>query len=208
MWRTNNGDRILQGAEAVLFATATLSLLDEAIQDQLEDYRLGVACFDDLTYGQKISVLASVCNGLLRGDVPPVELTAIVEGAIATIFQHLKNEIIFEIDNPEMGIGWRKLVAIARHEAGGSEIPIVTCDDIQEWDIEVDQLADLILWDADYESAHMYVDLPPEQSRWLKDMTRVSDNYFLAIADDLTDEQARVKTKQLQKLCQSIISTL
>ena len=47
-----------------LFAEALLSLLDEAHTDQLCDYDLGPPCFDNLTYGQRVSVLAAVANGL------------------------------------------------------------------------------------------------------------------------------------------------
>lgn len=86
MWRTKYGERILKDAEARVFAEALSGLLDEAIQVTLDDYELGIRCFDDLTFGQKISVLSSIGNGLLREDGPPVELTAVVEGAMAAVF--------------------------------------------------------------------------------------------------------------------------
>jgi len=74
MWRTECGDRILEGAEAIVFAETLLSLLDDAIMGQFDDYELGVACFDNLTYGQKSSVLATIGNGLFRKDILPVEV--------------------------------------------------------------------------------------------------------------------------------------
>jgi len=205
MWRTGCGERTLEGAEAVVFAEALLSLLDEAVQDQLDEYQLGIACFDNLTYGQQASVLVIIGHGLLSEDVAPIELTAVVEGAIATVFQHLKNEIVIEIDTPEIGTQWRELVVAARQEAGGSDIPESTCNDMEEWEIEVEELSGCILWDADYDDDQLYIDHPPEKSKWLKDMSGVSDNYFLAIADDLTEEQAKARITELQKLCQSIV---
>ena len=102
MWRTGCGERTLEGVEAEVFAEALLSLLDEAVQDQFDDYQLGINCFDNLTYGQQISVLGIIGSGLLSKDVAPIELTAVVEGAIAAVFRHLTNEIIFEVDTPEM----------------------------------------------------------------------------------------------------------
>jgi hypothetical protein len=36
-------------------------------------------------------------------------------------------------------------------------------------------------------------------------MARIPDNYYTAIADDLTDEEAQVKIKDLRKLCNSVI---
>jgi hypothetical protein len=199
MWRTGYGERTLEGAEALL------SLLDEAVQDQFDDYQLGINCFDNLTYGQQVSVLGIVGSGLLSKDVAPVKLTAVVEGAIAAVFRHLTNEIIFEVDTPEMGTRWREWVVAARQEAGGLDIPKPTCDDHEEWEIELEELSGVILWDADYDDDQLYIDHPPETSKWLKDMSGVSDNYFLAIADDLTEEQAEARIEQLQKLCQSIV---
>jgi hypothetical protein len=75
MWRTECGERTLEGADAIVFAEALSSLLSEAIQGTLDDYELGVACFDNLTFGQRISVLTTIGNGLLRKDVLPIELT-------------------------------------------------------------------------------------------------------------------------------------
>ena len=162
-----SGDRILEGAEAKVFAEVLSSLLDEAIMGTLDDYELGIKCFDTLTFGQKISVMATIGNGLLRKDVPVVDLTAVVEGAIAAVFKHLKNSIVFEIDEPESRTNWRALVVAARKEMEGEHIPPATCNDIKEGEIEVEELADRILWDADYEDDYIYMDHPPEKTQWL-----------------------------------------
>ena len=65
MWRTECGERILEGAEAVVFAEALSSLLDEAIMGTLDDYEIGIECFDNLTFGQRVSVLSTIGNGFL-----------------------------------------------------------------------------------------------------------------------------------------------
>lgn len=205
MWRTQCGERTLEGAEARVFAEALSSLLDYAITDQFEDYESDVACFDDLTYGQKIAVLSTVGNGLLREDIRPVELTAVVEGAIAAVFQQLKDSIILEIDMPEFGAIWRELVVAARKELEGENIPAPTCADIEEWDLQVEVLTDRILWDRDYEHDRTYADHPPEITQWLKYMARIPDDYYTAIADDLTDEEAAATIKELKKLYDSIM---
>jgi len=36
-------------------------------------------------------------------------------------------------------------------------------------------------------------------------MARIPDNYYTAIADDLTDEEAQAQIQELRKLCDSII---
>ena len=205
MWRTECGERILEGAEAILFAEALSTLLDNAIMDQFEDYESDVACFDNLTYGQKISVLATIGNGLFRKEVASVDLTAVVEGAIAAVFQNLKDSIVFEIDGPEFRTYWRELVVAARKEADVEDVPAPTCTDVDEWELEVEGLTDRILWDRDYEEDHIYVDHAPEKTQFLKYMARIPDNYYTAIADDLTDTQAQATIKELKKLCGSIL---
>jgi len=174
MWRTNYGERILEGAEAIVFAKTLSSLLDEALMGTLDDYELGILCFDNLTYGQRISTLATIGNGLLREDVPPIDLTAVVEGAIAAVFQHLKYQIIYEIDVPESRSNWRELVVAARKEAEGVDIPAPTCTDMKEWGFQVEQLADRILWDSDYEDGDIYMDHPPEKTQWIKHLSQPS----------------------------------
>lgn len=207
MWRTQCGERILKGAEARVFAESLSTLLDNAIMDQFEDYESDVACFDNLTYGQKISVLATIGNGLFRKDVASVDLTAVVEGAIGAVFQYLKDMIVFEIDMFETRTYWRELLVAARREANVEDVPAPTCTDLDEWELEVEGLSDLILWDRDYEEEHIYVDHPPEKTLFLKYMARIPDNYYTAIADDLTDEQAHATIKELKKLCDSIIES-
>jgi hypothetical protein len=204
MWRTSSGERTLQGAEARLFAEALGSLLDEVYTDQLCDYDLGLPCFDNLTYGQKVSVLAVVGNGLLREEVPAVPLTAVLEGAIAAVFQQVVNCVIFEIDEPEVGNSWRKMIVAARKEMEGEEICDPACEDQGEWDIEIQELSDCILWDADYESDDLYLDRPPEEARELRREMGVSEDYFAAVADDLTEEQTEAKVAELRSLCAAV----
>ena len=205
MWWTSCGERTLEGAEARVFAEALLALVDEAYLGHFDDYDIGVNAFDRLTYGQKVYILSIVGNGLLRRDVPRVDLTAVSEGAIAAVFEHLKNMVTIEIDMPELGTNWRELVVAARKEAEGENIPAPTCNDLEEWEIEMESLADDILWDADYDDADLYLDQPPEKAEWLKSMTRIPDNYYLAVADDLKEEEIAEKLADLRKLCRAIV---
>ncbi len=204
VWRTDPSDRILEGAEAKVFANALLNLLDEFDLCDFE-YELGIKCFDTMTVGQKISVLSTIGNGLFRKDVEPVELTAVLESGIGAIFKHLYHRITYEIDESELGSKWRELLVTVREEMEAEDIPDTACEDYDEWDLEVEELANAILWDRDYEDGDTYMDHPPEKTEWLKYMARIPDNYYTAIADDLTDEEAQVKIKELRKLCNSVI---
>ena len=205
MWRTSCGVRVLSGAEAKLFAEVFLYLLDEACIFQFEDYEFGIETFDNLTFGQKMFVLMTIANGLLREDVEPVRLTAAFEAAIAVVFEHLRNSVEFEIDEPEAGTCWRRLIVTACQEMDGEDTPEVTCCDCEEWEIEIQTIEDCVLWDADYLDGHLYLDRPPEESKLLREATRIPDEYYAAIPDDLTDEQIDKQLRPLRKLCMSII---
>ena len=205
MWRTSCGERILKGAEAIVFAGALEDLIDEAAPFEFDDYFLGASAFDRLTPGQKASALSIVGKGLLRKDVPAVALTAVSEATIAAIFEHLRNCITFEIDEPECGTNWREQVVAARKEATGENILSPKCDAFEEWDIEVQCLADGILWDADYDDERLFVDQAPEQSTELKRLVGVPEGYFLAIPDDLSREDAEAQlAAELRKVCRSV----
>ncbi len=207
MWRTECGDRTLEGAEAILFTKALSSLLNEAMMGTLDYYKFYIESFDNLTFGQRISVLAIIGNGLLRKDVPLVRLTAILDGAIAAVFKHIENEIAYDIDEPESRSNWRELVVAARNQIGGEieEIPETTCTDMNKWKVEVEILSDTILFDTDYEDSKLYTDFPSEKSKDLREQMDIPDDYFMAIADDLTDKEAKAKIKELRKLCNSVI---
>ena len=55
MWRTECGDRILEGVEAVVFAEALWDLIEEANLSQPDDYHLGVNAFDVLTTAYRVN---------------------------------------------------------------------------------------------------------------------------------------------------------
>ena len=207
MWRIQIGDRMLDNAEAVLFAKALSSLLSEAIMGTLEIYEFNIESFNNLTIGQRISVLSIIGNGLLREDVPFVRPTAILEGAIAAVFKHIQNEIAYEIDEPESRSNWRELVVAASElfSSGRDEIPETDCTDMYKWKFELELLLDKILFDTDYEDSKLYMDFPPEKSKELREQMDIPDDYFMAIADDLTDEEAQAKIKELKKLCNSFV---
>jgi hypothetical protein len=52
VWRTNNGDRTLEGTEARLFADAVWDFVQE-LEISEGDYDVDLPVFDRLTYGQK-----------------------------------------------------------------------------------------------------------------------------------------------------------
>jgi hypothetical protein len=59
---------------------------------------------------------------------------------------------------------------------------------MDKWYLEVGILSEAILFDTDYEDYKLYTDFPPEKSKELRDWMDIPDDYCMALADDLTDE--------------------
>jgi len=186
MWHTADGDRVLRGAEAKVFAE---SLLDLAHKQLVEDYCTGIPVFDSLTYPQKITILSQVAHALFREEVPMPELTAVLEGAVGAVFQTLRTLVEEEVAFPDHDKSLRDLVSRACRGLGVEEVPRPSHRGIEDWRFCVDCLHDAILWDNDYLGESIFMDLPPEQSRALKQKMDVSDGYFLAVAPDPTPKQ-------------------
>ena len=203
MWHTNSGDRTLEGAEARLFAESLWGFVSE-LEVTEGDYDVDLDVFDRLTYGQKVSLLSIIGAGLLRPNEPIRKLTAIVESAIAAVFEHLKTAVIIEIDEPEIKSNWRKMILAARREVGAEDLPDEDCKDEQEWLIEIEELSYLILWDADYEDEDLYIDKQPEDAQALKDFMRIRDDYFLEVPEDLKPNEIKIKLTESKNLCRSI----
>lgn len=208
MWQTPDGERILKGAEAKVFAETLLDLLKIAGLNQPCDYHLDIDCFDNLTYSQKISVMEIIGKGLLIKDEPSMNPTGILEGAIAAIFEHLNNLIAMEIDEPEPATNWREIVVDALEETGAENIPAATCNDLEEWIIEVESLVENIIWDVDYYKHYLLINEPFDNLKYPRYIAELSDNYCPAIADELIKEEIEAKVAGLIKLCLLITNVL
>jgi len=205
MWRTSCGNRTLKRAEARLFAETLLSLLDQEDALRDEDCPLGIEGYDRLTYGQKISVLAAIGNGLLREDVPASSLTAVVEAAIAALFEHLKSLVEIGLDEPDWWRDWRRLIVAAREERGAKNVPQHTCDDLNEWELTIQELKEEILGDAGYQNAWFHAGRPRDKADRMKQAMRGPRDLSGAGVDELNDEEIEAKVSELRDVCRVAI---
>jgi len=203
MWHTQNGDRTLKGAEAKLFAEALLNLVEDAILSPEIGYELGIPVFDNITYNQKISILFTISNGLFKKSVPAIKLSALNEGAIASIFEHIKNRLFFEIEE-DMKPDWRVLVRKALIQSGEEDVPPLRSIELGEWDCCIDCLSEHILWDSDYLEDRI-LDESPKSSKHLKQALGINKDYFIDIPPDPGDKETEKQLKKLKGLCIKII---
>jgi len=201
MWHTERGDRVLEDTEAKVFAGSLLDMIQAGLSDDSE-FSAGIPVFDSLTYPQKIAVLHHVAHALFRQDVPMPELTAVLEGAVAAVFQNLQWLVEEEIQTAAGGETFlRKLISQACRNLEVEEVPRPSCDDPDEWSFCVECLHDAVLWDTDYLGEGNFVDLPPERSRALKAEMGVTDEYFLSLAPELPSGEVDPVLADLEALC-------
>lgn len=205
MWRTPEGERVLMGWEARLFAECLWDLLGEANLGEDGDYELGVAVFDSLSYPQQIAVLHEVGRALLGAEVPSPRLTAVSEGGVAAVFQHLRISVGIEIEDPDLGLpSWRQGVARACRECGVPGVPKVSSTGAEAWDGCIQALEDRILWDADYKSGDHFMDGPPKADEAMKEVLGIPGDYFTAIPPDPRPHEVPRLREGLVALCRAV----
>ena len=211
VWWTSAGERVLRGAEWALFQ-AGLGGVWDLVEDSFSGddlFSCGLAAFDDLQPGQKLALAAQVGQALHDETVPPPELTAHAEAAIAAVFEHVRQSVEAEIgmqpvSGPaEHAFSWRRLIAAACREsgaAGDEPLPDEACDDVSEWALLLDCLADRILWDDDYAVANHFLDADPETSRGGRHLFGIADDYYTALARDPDEEGLQAARRALRAL--------
>ncbi len=167
-------------------------------------FECGIQAFDKLESSQQLALLAEVGTALLDENSPPPELTAIREATVAAIIKTIRLGIEFEMDggadcDPPIR-GWRSMVIAVYSESGDDvDLPPASSTDMGEWECLVEALGDRILWDRDWELEDLIADKGPAHSGFLKQMMRISEDYFTDIApcpaeDELDAIRARLKS--------------
>ena len=212
-WRTSRGKRVLTGTDRVFFLTAFGSLVDE-IRAELAGHRdpaeFGIAVFDRLPPWSKLAVLADVGSALIHKTKICPKRTAISEGAIAAVFSQMHVLIEIEIDiesdtNHEDRFIFRKQVHAALEElCPKADRPEITCGDTREWYYALQTLSDWILWDQDYLTADEFMDLDPDDTTVIRQVTGIDREYATAIAPDPSEPERQALSLRLRELIHGV----
>lgn len=151
MWRTSEGIRRLQGAEARLVRAAA-AVLYEQLKNRGEPDQFGACAFDRLRLEQQMFVVLAVAQRL-TDDQRPLPLDAWAEAAVFAIFECVHAEVALDIGlsedpNETPTFRWRRLARDALVEKWGDSLA-VACDE-REWDFNIVSLSRHILWDLDF----------------------------------------------------------
>ena len=210
MWNTERGKRVLENAEAKLFADSILDMLYTGLME--ENAYDEVVVFANLTYPQKIVTLHQITQALFRPEVPAPELTAVLAGTVAAILRNVYTHIELEVSDAPDRTTYRSLVGQACREVVDEEkeeftLPADSCDDLDEWEFCVNCLRHSLLEDDDYLDDGIYVDLPPEKSEAFRIYMGVNPEYFQAIADDPAQTKMEALREELVELCIEVAET-
>jgi len=212
MWHTSRGDRTLKGDEAELVSraieemvAALLMHVDDDFEDAATDCVSGIAVYDACTPSQRIGLLHDVAKHLLTETVESLPLSALTDATVAAIFIEIRDQIAIEIGlgeglTEEGRPSWRTMVLAAhravfpsradRDDVAGNDEIVASSRDLRDWEVMVEDLADSILWDRDFEMAEVFLDIDPGVSRHRRRLLGIDDNYFTMVAPDPRPQEA------------------
>jgi len=230
MWSTPEGDRVIQGHEAALIRDAVGVMIDElellADQTAFPPLEFGIPVWDGLTWQQKLATLDQVLRHLLQASLPPLPLTSIYESAVGAIFEKIKCSIEVELDFArtetqsefhDADDTWRTMVLLAFNEPRYTEDGSMSGDPVDDLDSDfypagpddmrqdlwfnvVENLADRLLWDRDYEMEDVFADVEPDQAAAMKSYMGVAEGYYRQIAPDLRDDQVETVIQRVKAI--------
>jgi hypothetical protein len=195
MWPNSIGTPfVLPPKHAAVFRTAAVCFTEYA--EVLEDEGQHEAVFERLTREQKQLAILLVARALLDPATEPPELTAVLAGTAAAIYDHLQTMIDLEIDE---GRAWtfRRMVLDA------VEPPVAlspTSEDFDAWSEIVEALRDTVLEDHDFDMESLFLDAPPEEAAALKALMQIPADYFVTPIDDPSPQGLEIIRKELRSL--------
>ncbi len=210
-WSTNLGDRTLVGAEAELFRYAVSEMV-EIVEDELGGCigigHWGVNLFEELEPEARLAMLAEVTEALLRKTPACPRLTSLNEATVAAVFAHIGRMVQLEIesaDDMEDPYIYRARILAAEREFDDAEDidderPDMRCTDWDRWEQLVENAADRILWDRDYECVGL-MDLSPDVAATVHDTLSISNDYYRAVPPNPDEDDLEAIRATLAELC-------
>jgi hypothetical protein len=208
MYNTPDGIRVLQGSERRLIVESLGMIVDMLT---LDEFPTDIQVLEDLTRNQRIATYHAAARALLVEDEPPPTLTAVIEGAVASVYRQVRDMISMELDAAELDAAefdfgelpeapsWRERAIAAGREVGIEDLPDPDDQDFDDWDLLIECLEGRVLWDDDWEMVD-HLDAAPEVARRIKGELGILDDYFVAIPRDPSDADAERLLAELMTL--------
>lgn len=197
MWRMQDNDRVLSNPEWALFKIGLKLLWDmieEDIREEVNNVDTGIPVFDVLTPEQKLALIANIADALRNSEIPSPIHTAANEGAIAAVFSLLKVELESELEIASLNVQCenptelRQLLLAVGKEGELKPLPIESSTDHDEWIWLIMEFEERIFWDADFEMADDFLDLPHKKAKKMLNTFGIDADYYLSVPDDPNHE--------------------
>jgi hypothetical protein len=188
MWSNSVGAPfILTPKHAAAFRVAAACFFEHA--GVLEDAGEDDNAFERLTQGQKQLAILLVVRALLDPESAPPEITAVLAGTVAAIYDCLQMMVAIEIAEGEETTFRRMLLdALDEMNSRRDQEPLAllsaACQDVEEWSEVVEALGDSVLEDHDFDMESIFLDAPPEEAAALKALMQIRPDYFVTTIDD------------------------
>lgn len=209
MWHTSEGERTLEGAEAILVKASASRMAEICLEerDSSRTYWYGIEIFDALHVDDRLRIVEVVTTWLLTPSNRPLPLSAVLEATVGAIFAQVRLELEAEIDAENdvasdsgfdpadeksydswrtevfASLNERRLASMEFNDSDDGGIPwypeSADWRDMEQWVNALEFLADQILWDRDYELASALLDKPPEVATAIKNVLGIDDEYFV-----------------------------
>lgn len=209
-WKTSLGDRVLTGAEASFY----LTILQDAVEASREaaefeedlGIQTGDRIFDLATFDQRLVLWQQCLAALLKPDVSAPTLTNILEASayfpFAFLTTRLQEEIVLaeaDHDNEDWYV-YRRLIlatlqAVGMNSSAEPEVeamspPKLHSPDPQEWEDCIEDLADRIFCDRDWQLTHTCPQLLDGIEEPLANQTGILESYVQNRLPKVTPEEA------------------
>jgi len=184
-WHAQDGDLVLQGAEARIFRDAIGYLCDEileSVDDEASAYG-GASVFDHMTRTQQIASLELVTKHLFQETQDCLELNAWSESTLAGILSEISTYLQTEIYSGESD-RVRRLIS----ELSECDVDEDDWDDRSEWESVFEAYEDRFLWDNDFEDVEI-ADMPPDGAGSVRLIMGITDDYYSSVPPDLKDDR-------------------
>ena len=83
--------------------------------------------------------------------------------------------------------------------------PELDCDDIEQWSVTVEFLADQVLWDRDFEMEPIFVDPDPNQIGQIKERLGIDRDYFCLPAPEPNTKEYLRLDRELIELTSNLV---
>lgn len=195
MWNMQSGERVLTAAEWEVF-TLGLGMLQDFVQPEVdrrdEAFSTGRRSFEGLSAEQRLVLLADVASALRDPDVPPPDLAAYNEAAVAAVLDHVEVLLDLELSDPDRDepVAVRRRLRSMELEDPDRENPQPpeTSQDREDW-LELLKLFRMaIFWDEDFEDDD-YLDLPAEAAAASLEKMGIDRDYYFASPEEPTELQ-------------------